>query len=233
MSDTRPHHGLGTFSVFIIAGVFILMLVFLQAVGSAFIQLGFPPWLATIIIPGSLLGSVINIPIATVKSDATPCAESQFVNVYGLAYRVLTPDCPGKMQLSINVGGAIIPIAVSAYLLVTYQDVLVPAAIAIVIVTAFVHAVAKIEPNVGIVTPALLPPIVAALTTLTLIQFFPAPISATYAVAYVSGTLGALLGADILNLGKLNKLRTGRASIGGAGTWDGVFLTGILAMFFL
>ncbi len=54
-----------------------------------------------------------------------------------------------------------------------------------------------------------------------------------YAIAYVSGTLGTLIGADLLNLGKLSQLRVGSASIGGAGTWDGVFLTGILAVFLL
>jgi uncharacterized membrane protein len=232
MSDTTLHHSLGTFSVFIMLGFVMIALVFLQAVGSAFIRLGLPTWLAMLIVPGSLIGSIINIPITTVNSDAAPCAESKYVSVWGLNYRVLTPDCPGKMQLSINLGGAIIPVAVSAYLIVLHQDALVPALIAIVVVTVFVHSVAKVEPSVGIVTPALLPPIVAALMTISLMQFIPT-LSATYAVAYVSGTLGALIGADLLNLGKLSKLRTGRASIGGAGTWDGVFLTGILAMFFL
>ena len=118
------------------------------------------------------------------------------------------------------------------YLLLSHQDALMPALSAIVVVSAFVHAVARIEPNVGIVTPALLPPIAAALMTISLMQFIPTMVD-TYVVAYVSGTLGALIGADLLNLGKVAQLRTGRASIGGAGTWDGVFLTGILAIFFL
>lgn len=232
MSETSLHHSLGTFSVFIMLGSLIFMLIFLQAVGSAFIRLGLPTWLALIIVPGSLIGSAINIPITTVDSDTAPCSESKFISVWGLNYRVLAPDCPGKMQLSINLGGAVIPVAVSIYLLAAHQDALIPALVAIIVVTVFVNRVARVEPNVGIVTPALLPPIVAALMTISLMQFIPT-LTATYAVAYVSGTLGALIGADLLNLGKLSKLRTGRASIGGAGTWDGVFLTGILAMFFL
>ncbi len=223
---------MGTFSIFIMLGVLILALFFLQAVGYAFIRLGLPTWLAMIIVPGSLLGSIINIPLATVNSDATPCTESQFVSVFGLGYRVVSPDCPGKLQLSINVGGAIIPIAVSAYLLWANQNVLVPALIAIVVVSLFVHAVAKVEPNVGVVTPAILPALVAAFTTFLLIQFIPS-LTATYVVAYVSGTLGSLIGADLLNIGKLGMLRSGRASIGGAGTFDGVFIGGLLAMFFI
>jgi uncharacterized membrane protein len=190
-----------------------------------------------IIVPGSLLGSIINIPIATINADATPCTEAQFVSVYGLGYRVFSPDCPGKLQLGINVGGAIIPIAVSAYLLWANQNVFVPALIAIIVVSLFVHAVAKVEPNVGVVTPAILPALVAAFTTFALIQFIQSLtatyVTAMYVVAYVSGTLGSLIGADLLNLGKLGMLRSGHASIGGAGTFDGVFISGLLAMFFI
>ena len=47
------------------------------------------------------------------------------------------------------------------------------------------------------------------------------------AVAYI---LGTLIGADLLNLGKVQGLGAPLASIGGAGTFDGVFLTGIIAV---
>jgi len=49
-------------------------------------------------------------------------------------------------------------------------------------------------------------------------------------VAYVSGVLGTLIGADIANLDKIRGLGAPVASIGGAGTFDGIFLTGILAV---
>jgi uncharacterized membrane protein len=90
---------------------------------------------------------------------------------------------------------------------------------------------------VGVVTPAILPALVAAFTTFALIQFIQSLtatyVTAMYVVAYVSGTLGSLIGADLLNLGKLGMLRSGHASIGGAGTFDGVFISGLLAMFFI
>jgi len=41
------------------------------------------------------------------------------------------------------------------------------------------------------------------------------------AVAFISGVLGTLIGADLLNLGKLRELGAPVASIGGAGTFDG------------
>ena len=68
------------------------------------------------------------------------------------------------------------------------------------------------------------PPILSALTALLL-----APAQAPM-VAYISGTFGVLIGADLLNLRNLTALRTPVVSIGGAGTFDGIFLTGIIAV---
>jgi len=48
-------------------------------------------------------------------------------------------------------------------------------------------------------------------------------------VAYVAGCLGSLIGADLMNLGEVAGLGTSMVSIGGAGTFDAIFLTGILA----
>ena len=49
-------------------------------------------------------------------------------------------------------------------------------------------------------------------------------------LAYIGGSLGTLIGADLLNLDKLRGLGAPIASIGGAGTFDGVFLTGVVAV---
>jgi len=48
--------------------------------------------------------------------------------------------------------------------------------------------------------------------------------------AYFAGTMGTLIGADILHMDKLRYLRAPVASIGGAGTFDGIFLAGIGAV---
>jgi uncharacterized membrane protein len=53
---------------------------------------------------------------------------------------------------------------------------------------------------------------------------------ATHVIAYVSGVLGTLIGADLMNLNRVADLGAPVTSIGGAGTFDGVFLTGILAV---
>ena len=71
-------------------------------------------------------------------------------------------------------------------------------------------------------------------------MFLPALITAIVAwilsrenaapLAYVAGSLGTLIGADLTNLDKVRGLGAPVASIGGAGTFDGIFLTGILAV---
>jgi uncharacterized membrane protein len=225
-------HEKRSFSIFAILAFVIVMIFFIQSAGIAFIELGFPIWLAFLIVPGSLLGSLVNIPLYTIQSDPTPCTQELYVRHWGISYQVFQPECPGETEISINLGGAVIPVLVSAYLILVNPSALLQFTVAIIVVTIVVNRIARIEPNVGIITPALLPPLIAVFATIAVMLIAPGTYN-MYAVAYVAGTLGTLLGADILNLGKLSNLRTGQASIGGAGTWDGVFLTGILAVFLL
>ena len=92
-----------------------------------------------------------------------------------------------------------------------------------VVVTAIVHSMARIVPGVGVAVPMLIPPLAAAGVAL-LLAFRRAP-----PVAYVAGSMGTLIGADLLNLRRIAEVGAPVVSIGGAGTFDGVFLTGILA----
>jgi len=87
-----------------------------------------------------------------------------------------------------------------------------------------VHAVAKYVEGVGIVAPTLLPPIAAVIFS---VPFGSADLAIT---AYIAGTLGTLIGADLSNLGKISDGSSPVASIGGAGKFDGIFLTGIVAV---
>ncbi len=48
-------------------------------------------------------------------------------------------------------------------------------------------------------------------------------------IAFAAGVLGPLIGADLLHLDDIAQLGTGMASIGGAGTFDGVVLSGLVA----
>jgi uncharacterized membrane protein len=124
--------------------------------------------------------------------------------------------------VAINVGGALVPILLSLYLFFRtglYGRMLIGTAV----VAAIVHALARIVPGAGIAVPMLIPPLAAAGVGL-LLSFRRAP-----PVAYVAGSMGTLIGADLLNLQRVTELGAPVLSIGGAGTFDGVFLTGIIA----
>jgi len=86
-----------------------------------------------------------------------------------------------------------------------------------------IHAFARIVLGVGIAVPMVVPPLAAAGVAVTL-AFRRAP-----PIAYVAGSMGALIGSDLWNLSRVGELATPVVSIGGAGTFDGVFLTGIIA----
>lgn len=90
-----------------------------------------------------------------------------------------------------------IPVGLSFYRLFTHPQVIFSAGIATLILVFAVNRMARVIQGVGIGVPLFLPPIIAALTA--------ALLSSTYApvVAYISGTLGTLIGADLLNRRKI------------------------------
>jgi uncharacterized membrane protein len=128
----------------------------------------------------------------------------------------------GRTLVAINIGGALLPILLSLYLF-TRLPLRGRMLIGTLIVTAIVHSLARIVPGVGIGVPWLIPPLTAAGVGL-LLSFRQAP-----PVAYVAGSMGTLIGADILNLHRIAEIGVPVVSIGGSGTFDAVFLTGIIA----
>ncbi len=191
----------------------------------AFERIGFDPLEFALILVVTLAGSAVNIPVGHVRSEGR-FVEVQEVRVFGLYYRIPRIGY-GQVStmIAVNLGGAIIPVLVSIYLLAGHLSLLLGAALGSVMMAVLVHVMARKVKGVGIVTPALLPPVAAAL-----IAFLVAPGSPAV-VAYVSGTLGALVGADLSNLRGISELGAPVVSIGGGGTFDGVFLTGIVAVF--
>jgi uncharacterized membrane protein len=170
---------------------------------------------------GSLLGSYVNLPLLRLPEQRVVSRE--VVEMFGVPFLApVTVDWPGTI-VAINVGGAVIPILLSFYLVVRYH-LWGSAAIAVAIVAFVVHRMATPVPGVGISVPTFAPPLLAAVVALVLSRRFAGPI------AYVGGSIGVLVGADLLNLGVLQSLGAPVASIGGAGTFDGVFLTGVIAV---
>jgi uncharacterized membrane protein len=128
----------------------------------------------------------------------------------------------GTTIVAINLGGALLPMILSLYLFLR-SGLRGRMVLGIAIVAAIVYSLARIVPGVGIAVPMFIPPLAAAAVGLML-AFRRAP-----PVAYVAGSMGTLIGADLLNLPRIAELGAPVVSIGGAGTFDGVFLTGIIA----
>ncbi len=190
--------------------------------GAAFERLGLAPGAVPLVLLVSLLGSGINIPVRRLAGPCQPI-ESTLLGLPS-RFRLRDPGCRRETLLAVNLGGAVIPTLLSLYLLGQARAPLGYLAAAAA-VTWIVHRVARPVPGFGVAVPLFVPPVAAAGAALLMTPGESAP------AAYVAGTLGCLLGADLLNLRKIVTLGAPVASIGGAGTFDGVFLTGILAVF--
>jgi len=210
--------------VFFLVLAFLFVLLEIHVINYAFVTLGLPPELAFTALLVSLVGSYINIPITRVAGGQPHPAE--IVQSFGIRYRVPTRYATDSTIVAVNVGGAIVPVLISVYLLMQMPTIIVPALVGVAIVTAIVHRFAMPVPGMGIATPMLIPPIVAAACG----YFLGSSQHHRDAVAFISGVIGTLIGADLLNLRNLRDLGAPVASIGGAGTFDGIFLTGIVAV---
>lgn len=204
-------------------GVLLVMvaLIELDILQYAYSRMGIPSRYVLAVLLLSLLGSAINIPVA--KFPPENVISGAMVDFYGMRYVVpVVREWPGTV-VAINVGGALIPVILSIYLM-TKNKLFVPGFVAIAVVTFATHVLAHPVRGIGISLPIFIPPVVAALTAMALSRQKTAPL------AYIAGSLGTLIGADLLNLSKIPGLGAPVASIGGAGTFDGIFLTGIVAV---
>ena len=216
---------------FPLTGIFILAFFFFLFILFIFIQIGLIVYAyerigisASLIFPlllFSLLGSSINIPVTQVGSG--PVVTRRVVDFLGMRYVIPFVEYRERTMIAVNVGGAVIPTLISLYLLFT-TGLFFRGLLGVGIVSAVVYRLARPVPGVGIAVPLFVPPLVAAFTGLIL-----APGQAP-ALAYIAGTMGCLIGADLLNLHRIAGLGAPVASIGGAGTFDGIFFTGIIAV---
>lgn len=200
---------------------FLLAFIQVGLLTIAFDKLGLSQASAFLLLFSSLAGSVINLPLFTLRAEPPRTDRPQL----GRFWPFPEPGIPQETIIAINVGGGLIPIAFSLYLIHHNPLALGQILLATALVTAVSYTISRPIPNMGIGMPILVAPIVAAMVAVSL-----APESASAPLAYICGTLGVLIGADLLRLKDIRKLGAPIASIGGAGTFDGIFLTGIVAV---
>jgi uncharacterized membrane protein len=207
----------------ILVGLFALLVILIQVnvLRYAYARLGVSSGTAFLLLLASLLGSYVNIPVWEFPEQVV--RSGQEVVYFGVHYVIPVVEQYPRTIIAVNVGGGLIPTALSLYLLAK-NDLWTPGIITTAVVTLLVHLLAEPVEGVGIAVPIFVPPVVTALTALLISRHHAA------AVAYAGGSLGTLIGADLLNLGAVRGLGAPVASIGGAGTFDGIFLTGIVAV---
>lgn len=196
----------------------LLFLLFFNIATLSLTKLGLTPTGAVLLFTSILVGSIINIPVSRKRYEVIEPTPFRYPFLF------YNPPRVREQVIAVNVGGAVIPTVFSLYLLFTRVEML-PAVVATAIMALVCKRMAKIVRGVGIRMPALIPPILAALLALILAGRNAAP------VAFIAGTLGTLIGADLLNLHRLNQMGAQVLSIGGAGVFDGVFLAGMVAAF--
>lgn len=203
--------------VFILILLFTLVQIGLLHIAAEKLGIDFSKALFALFL--SLLGSVINVPLFSLPlpPDTTPPPYSGWL---------LGPSRPrpNRVIVAVNLGGAIMPTLFSLYLIMRLDLGLLPVMLASAVVSAISYILSRPIPGMGIAMPVFIPPMAAAICA-----FIFAP-EQSAAVAYISGTFGVIIGADLLRLKEVQRIGATVVSIGGAGTFDGIFLTGIVAV---
>lgn len=188
-------------------------------------KLGISPFIGLGIIFCILLGSLINIPLKRIKTVSK--VPTDLRPLFGLTSWFPRQILQKKeLIIAVNVGGCVVPSVLALYQLARLFNagMIVMPVIVIIMNVIICYRLSEIKTDVGILLPAYVPGVMAALCGLILTPENPP------AVAFCAGILGPLIGADLLRLKQIISLSSGTASIGGAGTFDGIVISGFIAL---
>ena len=227
-------NGMGAFPVLIIALFAILLIILiplfiLGIAGAAFSRLGFSWFEAVAVIILMIIGYFINIPLWKIRNPVGNAGNT------GEVYDAFTGEPVGigeiSTTISINLGGALIPVIVSCYLLYEVHrhsaiSSFLPIIACICIVAIIAAVLTKVIPHWGVSTPLLFPSIAAIGSGILLTGGTGLEAAVT---AFVGGTWGILLGATVIMLMKWENTDMRQISVGGAGMFGSVFLCALLS----
>ncbi len=207
--------------------LFLLPILFLDIMTEALGKLGIDPAWAPLLVMATFVGSLFNIPLWREKID-DPLLRHP-LEIWRLQQRFPHLGRPvSERVIAMNVGGCVLPLLLVLHIIRHLQanqpSVLPALALAVGVNIAVCWLAARPVPRVGIMMPAFLPGAVAALSAIGLAPQEAPP------VAFCAGVLGPVIGADLLHLHAFRRNQVGIASIGGAGTFDGIVLSGLLAV---
>ena len=129
------------------------------------------------------------------------------------------------LSIYASVAGFIIPLLISVKLIASGRVSALKAIIGVVLLTYVCNKNAVVG-HFGVGVTDLLTPIIVASLYSLYVSDKPAPL------AYVSGTLGMIIGADVLNIPKLSDAFGSKfITIGGAGVFDAIYIVGVFSVF--
>lgn len=203
--------------------VFLFVLIQVGALQLTFQKLGLAPEAGITLLFVSLVGSLVNVPLFRMQAEAPDEPEPLPDPLRRLLKQHQMPF-EGITTVAVNLGGCLLPLTFSAYLLLNAGAAPFDYLLAVIAVSAVSYYASRPVPGLGIGMPIIVAPLAAAMAGIVIDpEYSPA-------LAYVGGTLGVLIGADLLRLKDIRKMGSPVASIGGAGTFDGIFITGIIAV---
>jgi len=205
----------------IFLSVLLIIIIQLGIFGIVLAKLGLSPDSAILLLASTLLGSLINLRLFTMDSSAEELPENYPIP-RSLFHPI--PVIKGKIIVALNVGGALIPICFSLYLMSLHSVTPLQFIPAIAIVASISYFFSRPIKGLGIGIPIFIAPVTAAISAIMISPEHSAPL------AYICGTLGVLIGADLFRLKDIKYIGAPVAAIGGAGTFDGIFFTGIIAV---
>lgn len=194
-------------------------------------------YLASFLLALSPASSYVNIILKEIDTGVSEQVLTfEYISIYGIPIPIpRVALVRRKVILAVNVGGAVIPIIVSLLFInvslraAPQKPVAMAFILSYIVVTIATFLTSRVIPGAGIAVPALVPPLSSALVVSLILGAGIIP----GLVAYSAAALGSLTGADILRLFKeIDKLPPGLVSIGGVGVFDGIFLSGALALVF-
>ncbi len=205
----------------LIALSFLIGIIQFGLMAVAFDKLGLSPMAAYLLLISSLFGSFFNLPLFKIHCDLP---RPGVIPIPGMLWRQPQLSFTGYTVIALNVGGGLIPVLFSLYLMAHHSLPLLDTVLGISAIAFLSHAFSRPLPGIGIAMPIFIAPLSAALVALVINPALSAPL------AYICGTLGVLIGADLIRLNDIRQLGMPFAAIGGAGTFDGIFITGIVAV---
>ncbi len=219
--------------VLVLCGMCLLPIAALDVMQQALKKLHLTGPLAALTLVGILLGGLINFPLYKRARESEQPRQIGY-SWTSAGWTPLWDQSPQQTVVAVNLGGCLIPVALAVWM-VAFILADVPQAkwallLACGVNIAACYFVARPIAGVGIAIPAFVSPAIAVGMAWLLLR--PEEYDLVRApVAFVAGVAGPLIGADLLHLRKFERLTAGVISIGGAGTFDGIVISSLLAAF--